>query len=163
MSVEINPKPLTGPWDGGYALDLHTLSSTPTGYDSYGHMQFDTTYSAVGGLLYRLKSKGDPSVVPSLVEAIESFWALSSRPSIDLIVPVPPTKRRKYPPVLLVATALSERLGVPLCTDCVVKVKQTAQLKDLVEYDKRVAALEGAFTVDPGHTEGRHILLFDDL
>jgi predicted amidophosphoribosyltransferase len=163
VGVEINPKPLSGPWDGGYALDLHTLSSTPIGYDSYGHLQFDTTYSAVGGLLYRLKSKGDPSVVPSLVEAIESFWALSPRPSIDLIVPVPPTKQRKYPPVLLVATALSERFGVPLCTDCIVKVKQPAQLKDLVEYDKRMAALEGAFTVDPGRTEGKNILLFDDL
>ncbi len=108
MSIEINPKPLRGPWDGGYALDLHTLSSTPIGYDTYGHMQFDTKYSAVGGLLYRLKSKGDPLVIPSLVEAIESFWALSPRPPIDLIVP-------------------------------------------------------GAFAVDPGQTEGKQILLFDDL
>jgi hypothetical protein len=24
VSVEINPKPLGGPWDGRYALDLHT-------------------------------------------------------------------------------------------------------------------------------------------
>ena len=163
MSVAIHPKSLNGPWDGGYALDLHTLSSTPIGYDSYGHMQFDTEYSAVGGLLYRLKSKGDPSVVPELVDAIGSFWALSPRPSIDCIVPVPATKQRKCPPVLLVATALSERMGIPLCVDCIAKVKQTAQLKDLVEYDKRMEALEGAFTVDSGRTEGKDILLFDDL
>src|ERR1044071_2729917 len=149
LSVEINPKALKGPWDGGYALDLHTLSSTPIGYDSYGHMQFDTEYSAVGRLLYRLKSKADPSVVPDLVEAIEGFWSSSARPAIDLIVPVPATKQRKYPPVLLVATALSGRMKVPLCTDCIVKVKQTAQLKDLVEYDKRMAALDGAFAVEP--------------
>ncbi len=163
VSVQINPKPLKGPWDSGYALDLHTLSSIPIGYDSFGHMRFDTKYSAVGELLYRLKSKSDPSVVPSLVEAIEGFWSLFQRPSIDLIVPIPPTKQRKHPPVLLVATALSERLGIPLCTDCVVKVKQTPQLKDLVEYDKRMAALEGAFTVNPAGTEGKDILLFDDL
>jgi predicted amidophosphoribosyltransferase len=163
LSVQINPKPLQGPWDGGYALDLHTLSSTPIGYDSYGHMTFDTTYSAVGGLLYRLKSKADPSVVPSLVEAIETFWALSPRPRIDLIVPVPPTRRRKYPPVLLVAAALSERMNVPLCTDCISKVKATPQLKDLVEYDKRMAALNGAFTVDPARTARKDVLLFDDL
>jgi competence protein ComFC len=97
------------------------------------------------------------------LKQLRVFWALSPRPSIDLIVPVPTTKQRKYPPVLLVAAALSERLGVPLCADCIVKVKQTAQLKDLVEYDKRMAALEGAFTVDPGRTEGKDILLFDDL
>ena len=65
----------SGVWDteavrrsDGYALDLHTLSSTPLGHDSYGHLRFDTTYSAVGELLYRLKSKADPSVVPSLVD-----------------------------------------------------------------------------------------------
>ena len=85
------------------------------------------------------------------------------RPSIDLIVPVPPTKRRKYPPVLLVATALSERLHVPVRTDCIVRVKRTAQLKDLLEYDKRMAELDGAFTVATAQTEGKEILLFDDL
>jgi predicted amidophosphoribosyltransferase len=163
LSVEINPRQLNGPWDEGYALDIHTLSSTPIGYDSYGHMMFDTTYSPVGELLYRLKSRADPSVVPSLVDAIEAFWAKSQSYPFDLIVPVPPTKQRKYPPVLLVATALSERVKVPLCTDCIVKVKQTAQLKDLLEYDKRMAALDGAFTVAPALTEGKEILLFDDL
>jgi predicted amidophosphoribosyltransferase len=54
-------------------------------------------------------------------------------------------------------------MGIPLCIDCIVKVKQTAQLKDLVEYDKRMAALDGAFKVDPARTEGKDILLFDDL
>jgi len=163
LGVEINPRRLHGPWDEGYALDIHTLSSTPIGYDGYGHMQFETAYSPVGELLYRLKSKQDPSVVPSLVDAIEGFLATWHRPSIDLIVPVPPTKQRKYPPVLLVATALSERLHVPVSTDCIVKVKRTAQLKDLLEYDKRMAELDGAFTVATAQTEGKEILLFDDL
>jgi len=114
----------------------------------------------VGELLYRLKSKADPSVVPALVDAIANFWAMFKRPSVDVIVPVPPTKQRKYPPVKLVATELSGRMKVPLCTDCIVKVKQTAQLKDLVEYGKRMAALVGAFAVASARTE---ILLFDDL
>ena len=43
------------------------------------------------------------------------------------------------------------------------KVKQTAQLKDLVEYDRRKAALDGAFAVATARTEGKSILLFDDL
>ena len=162
-SIEINPKVLKGPWDHGYALDVHTLSSTLIGYDSYGHALFDTTYSAVGGLLYRLKSKQDISVVPDLVRAIERLWAAVPRPSVDLIIPIPATKLRKHPPVLLVARALSGRVKVPPCTDCVAKIKQTSQLKDLVEYDKRMAALDGAFVVTTAKTQGKDILLFDDL
>ena len=73
MSVNINPRKLRGQWDDGYALDIHTRRSTPIGYDSYGHLRFDTTYSPVGDLLYWLKSKADPSVVPALVDAIESL------------------------------------------------------------------------------------------
>jgi hypothetical protein len=42
-------------------------------------------------------------------------------------------------------------------------MKQTAQLKDLLEYDKRMAALDGAFPVAPARIEGKGILLFDDL
>ena len=42
-------------------------------------------------------------------------------------------------------------------------MKRTAQLKDLVEYDKRMAALDGAFMVATVRTEGKDILLFDDL
>ena len=163
MNVEINPRKLRGPWDDGYALDIHTRSSTPIGYDSYGHLRFDTIYSPVGELLYRLKSKADPSVVPALVDAIANFWGMLKPPSVDVIVPVPPTKQRKYPPVMLVATKLSERMKVPLCTNCIVKVKRTAQLKDLVEYDERMAALDGAFMVATVRTEGKDILLFDDL
>jgi hypothetical protein len=36
MSLETNPRRLRGPWDGGYALDVHTRSSTFLGYDQYG-------------------------------------------------------------------------------------------------------------------------------
>jgi competence protein ComFC len=163
VTIEIKPRRLNGPWDGGYALDQHTYSSTPVGTYGSGRTRFETTYSPVGKLLYRLKSQGDPSVISSLVDAIESFWSMSPRPTIDLIVPVPPTKQREHPPVLLVATALSERLKVTLCTNCVSKVKETPQLKDLLGYDKRMEALKGAFTVDAAHTEGKDILLFDDL
>jgi hypothetical protein len=110
MRIEINPRGLPGPWDGGYALDLHTLSSTFLGNDSHGRPRYDTTYSPVGELLYRLKSRADLTVVSSLVEAIERFWVLLPRPRIDLIVPAPPSKTRKHQPVLLIDTALAERL-----------------------------------------------------
>ena len=70
---------------------------------------------------------------------------------------------RKTQPVLSIATAIAERLHIPLCTDRIVKVKQTPQLKDITEYDKRMEALKDAFTVSPERTAGRSLLLFDDL
>jgi predicted amidophosphoribosyltransferase len=163
MSVEFKPRKLQGPWDGGYALDIHTVSSAFLGYDGAGHAQYHTTYSPVGELLYQLKSGGDPTVVPALVDAIESFWAMMARPAIDFIVPAPFSKPRKHQPVIWVAKALSERMKIPLCTNCISKVKQTEQLKDLFGYNKRMAALEGAFAVATDQTEGKDILLVDDL
>ena len=61
------------------------------------------------------------------------------------------------------AQALAARLGVPVCTGCLSKVKQTPQLKDITDYDKRAEALKDAFTVAPELTAGKTLLLFDDL
>ena len=64
---------------------------------------------------------------------------------------------------MAVATALAARLEIPLCTVCLAKVKQTPQMKDVTEYDKRAEALKDAFTVAPEQTTGKTLLLFDDL
>jgi predicted amidophosphoribosyltransferase len=89
-----------------------------------------------------------------LAEAAEGFLK-TWRPAIDAIVPVPPSVARKNQPVIAVATALAERLQLPLCTSCIARVKQTRQLKDLVEYDKRMEALKDAFTVAHEQTAGQ--------
>lgn len=60
----IHPRQIPGRWRLGYALDLHTVSSTFLGYDDLGHATFDTRRSEIGELLYRLKYSGDQSVVP---------------------------------------------------------------------------------------------------
>jgi competence protein ComFC len=163
LSIDINPKRLQGgPWSDGYALHIHTLSSTFIGHDQYGHARFETVRSPVGELLYKLKYRHDQTTVDQLAEAAESFLK-TWRPPIDAIVPVPPSIARTHQPVISVATAIAERLKVPLCTDCLTKVKQTPQLKDITEYDKRMEALKDAFTVSLEHTTGKRLLLFDDL
>jgi hypothetical protein len=63
VPVEINPRRLAGPWNEGYALDVHTRGSTFLGYDQYGHARFDTMRSPVGELLYRLKYQRDRAAV----------------------------------------------------------------------------------------------------
>ena len=163
MSVEINPKRLqSGPWDDGYALHIHTLSSTFVGHDQYGHARFETVRSPVGELLYKLKYRHDQTTVDELAEAAETFFK-TWRPPIEAIVPVPASVTRMRQPATSVATALAERLQVSLCTDCISKVKQTPQLKDISEYDKRMEALKDAFAVAVNKTTGKQLLLFDDL
>jgi predicted amidophosphoribosyltransferase len=164
MSVEIHPRKIRGKWADGYALDLHTTSSTFLGYDGYGHPQFETVRSELGELLYKLKYRADPSAVDSIAETATEFLKEKWRIEVDLIVPVPPSDRsRKRQPVLEVATAISDRTGIELCLDGVVKVKQTQQLKNVFDFKKRVAALEDAFTVEKAKIQGKRVLLFDDL
>jgi competence protein ComFC len=45
--VKIHPQSITGLWQAGYALDLHTTSSTPVGENQSGHMQFETERPAI--------------------------------------------------------------------------------------------------------------------
>jgi competence protein ComFC len=163
VPVKINPRKLRGPWSDGYALDVHTLGSTFLGHNAFGHPEFATKRSPLGDLLYRLKNAGDQTVVPEITGAAAGFlreWRLR----VDAIVPVPPSNtRRKHQPVIAVAQALSENIGVPVCDGCVTKVKSTAQLKDVFDFAKRTEILSGAFTVDVAKTSGKRLLLIDDL
>jgi predicted amidophosphoribosyltransferase len=122
--VELNPRKLRGPWDGGYALDVHTVSSTFLGNDDAGHPRFNTARSPIGELLYRLKYKNDETTIAPLAETVASFLR-TRRTLIDAIVPVPPSTARRNQPVTLLAMAISPRIGIPLCIGCLSKVKRT--------------------------------------
>ena len=159
--AQFQPRQILGKWQHGFALDLNTLSSVPVGYNEYGHMQFDTKRSEVGELLFKLKNRGDTSVVPELVAAAV-HWLKAWKPAIDMIVPVPPSSARAVQPVMLLAQGISAQIGVPL-VQCVTKTRDTPQLKNIFDLDERLKALEGVHAIDASATQGRRILLFDDL
>jgi competence protein ComFC len=159
--VKFDPKSLDGRWVKGVALDVHTISSTHVGVDQYGRDQFETEYSPLGELLYRLKYKGDASAAPEIVAAAVKFL----RPNLskfDIIVPVPPSNQRAVQPVPLLANGIGRALGVPVW-NCVSKTKSTAALKGVLDPEKRKEVLQGVFEVDAKRTARKNILLFDDL
>lgn len=161
--MKISPRRIKGKWTCGYSLDLHTLSSEFIGYNEYGHPQFDTKYSDMGGLLNRLKYKSDKSVLRIIIDTAAEFLNSKSW-SVDLIIPVPPSREtRAFQPVIAVGKGVSKFTGIKLCTDCVVKIKKTPELKDIYEFNKRVEILKDAYAVAKREVEGRNILLFDDL
>ena len=160
--VEINPTRIPGRWSNGYTLDLHTTSSGLAGRDGYGHPQFASKRSELGELLYRLKFRGDKSVVSEIAEVVGTF-AESYLPKMDLIVPVPPSTPRKEQPVIMLAHAIGDRIDIPVFEDCVWKVRETSQLKNVFDFDERSRLLDGAFEIDRTVANGKTVLLFDDL
>jgi predicted amidophosphoribosyltransferase len=159
--IEINPQKIRGRWSSGHSLDFHTISSTPTGENAYGHMQFDTVRPPVAELLYRLKYRGDKSVVAEISTAAAAFLRHQGR-RIDLIVPVPPSAVRSVQPVILLAQAIGTTLEVPVAF-CVTTTRATGQLKNITDPAERAEALVGLYAVDASQTRGKAILLFDDL
>ena len=155
------PRRILGKWREGFALDIHTLSSIPIGYNEYGHMQYDTTRSELGELLYRLKFKSDDTVVSEIADAASAFvkeW----KPGVEIIVPVPPSSPRRLQPVSVLVNALCQRLNIPI-VDCVSKTRDAPQLKNVYDLDERLCLLDGLHAVDASAASGRKILLFDDL
>lgn len=158
--AKFQARQILGKWRKGFALDVHTISSTPIGHNEFGHMQFETIRSEIGELLYKLKSRGDQSVVPEIVAAAVD----ALKPSVskfDIIVPVPPSTQRAVQPVTLLANAIGKGLNLPVVS-AVTKAKETPQLKNIYDLDERAKVLSGAFKVDQS-IAGKRVLLIDDL
>lgn len=163
--ITLNPKKLSGNWFKGYALDYHTLSSTFLGYDAFGHKVFDNKYSEIGELLYKLKYKSDKSVLNDIIEATTYFlkqeWKIVDK--LDAIIPIPPANvRRAVQPVIEIAIGLNAKLKIPLYKDMLEKIRETPELKNIFEFDKRLELLQDSFSTS-NLIRGKNILLFDDL
>lgn len=158
-----HPIKISGRWREGFALDYHILSSTYLGDDEYGHPMFDTKRTELGALLYRLKYRSDGSVIDELANTAAQFVS-SWNPGAGLIIPVPPSKSyRPEQPVILLAEALGKHLSVPVALNCVIRVKNLPELKNVYDYPTRLRLLQGAHSVKQGTVEGKKILLFDDV
>lgn len=161
--MEIRPIELSGDWNAGFALDEHTVSSKFLGYDENGHEVFDTKYSEVGDLLKRLKYKSDKSVARVLAYTGARFVEDQKWP-VDIVVPVPPSRvERIFQPLLLLADYVSEFLKIPVCKHCIVKAKNTPELKNVLDFNERLQFLDGAYSVSTPDVAGRTVLLLDDL
>ena len=162
-AVKIDPLKLTGPWADGHVLERqHTISSEFIGYDSNGHAQFDTKRSELGELVFRLKNRSDRTTLDPIADTAAEF-VLASGIQFDAVVPVPPSRRRAFQPVVEIATALGTRLAKPVLLGVVSKVKETPELKAVFDFGERQKLLEGAFAVDEKAVKGQRLLLVDDL
>lgn len=154
--------PLQGPWDAGFVLAYHSVSSVFLGHDEYGHAQYDTTRSQIGEWLYQLKYRSDRSGMQPLANAAAAFykeWGIVA----DFVVPVPPSKHRNFQPLLAIANEFATLIGVPICEECVRKTAATPELKNIYDHSERIKALQDKFEAMPDLVAGKQILLLDDL
>lgn len=160
--IETHPVRIPGRWREGYALDVHTLSSTYLGDDEFGHARFETKRSPAGELLYRIKYQAEQAAVAELASAAAAHvqvWA----PGADLVVPVPPSRQRVFQPVLAIGRALADALGLEFYDTCVRRTREVPELKDVFDYDERWRLLANLHEIDRARVAGKKILLFDDL
>jgi len=161
--VTISPQKLTGPWTVGYTLDVHTIQSDYIGDDEYGHPQFDTKRSEMGELLYRLKYRSDKSVISIIVETVVDFIH-KQKWQVDLVVPVPPSRgSRTFQPVVVISKFIAKSLDVEFCGDCIIKVRETPELKNIYDFNKRLEVLDKAYSVVRSKLDSQRVLVIDDL
>jgi competence protein ComFC len=163
--IRFLPIKLSGSWDSGYALDIHTIKSEFLGINQFGREEFDTKRSKIGEMVYQLKYKNDLTYIDTLagLSAATIKELLLKEHIIDCILPIPPSNDyRKKQPVLQVAKKIAEIMSVTFDDNLLEKVSHTDQMKNVLVKDRSIK-LEGAFTVSNPGFGYSNILLFDDL
>jgi competence protein ComFC len=157
--VEVHPEPIDGPWIEGFVLDRHVISSRPIGYAGE-HMQFETTRSALGELVYQLKYRNGPlnDIVDTAVAIVNERW----NGVIDCVVSPPPSLHRTKQPAVLIASGVAAILGVPSLAAATVKASATSQMKNVALHE-RGPLLSTAIQAGTDAVQGRRVLLIDDL
>lgn len=103
--MKVSLKQINGPWDQGWVLDKHMVSSTFLGNDDRGHPCFDNQRTEIGEATYQLKYQKDWNQVGPLAQAV----ATNVFPRLDqvgFVVPMPASNIRQRQPVTEVALAL---------------------------------------------------------
>ena len=157
--VDVHPEPIDGPWIEGFVLDRHVTSSRPIGYVGE-HMQFETTRSPLGELVYQLKYRNGR--LNDIVETAVAFVTQRWNGAIDCVVPPPPSLHRTKQPAVLIADGIATALGVPSLPSAAVKATATQQMKN-VPLHERVPLLSAAIQAGTDSVQGRRVLLVDDL
>jgi predicted amidophosphoribosyltransferase len=157
--VEVHPEPIDGPWVEGFVLDRHVVSSRPIGYLGE-HMQFETTRSPLGELVYQLKYRSGKldDIVDTAIGFVTERWG----DVIDCVVPPPPSLHRTKQPAVLIAEAIATRLGVPSLPAATIKATATQQMKN-VPLHERTPLLSAAIQAGSDSVQDRRVLLVDDL
>ena len=161
--MKVNVRKIHGPWDDGFSLDKHTLSSVYTGENEYGHPTFDTIRTKIGECLYQLKYRHDYSQIPVIAHEISTV-ASSSFSFVSFVLPIPPSQNRSRQPVVEVSRQVASNMGIPCIENVLLKNAQTGQMKNVSNKEEKVEALCNKLYIQDVLAEGQYdVLIIDDL
>lgn len=154
---------LEGPWEKGYAFDVHTINSVFIGDNEFGHPTFDTTRSPMGQCIYELKYGQHLPVIDKIFDLlIKDRIFLRFINNIDIILPVPPSnKYRRIQPVLLVSNKLAEHFKKEIRSD-ILSSTNKEELKN-VATDEKYDKIKKTIKIEPHLHKNKNILIFDDV
>lgn len=151
-------QPLTFPVPGTLpvrALDFHTLK---------GKGMPTSLHTPVGELLYRVKygnlPSGDQDKLINLLASTLAYQIRRAEASYEAIVPVPPSMKRIRQPVLLLAQALGNLLGLPVSP--VLHKEDGVPVKNILS-ELRAQELGKRIRLQKGVVLPERILLLDDI
>ncbi|MDZ7838516.1 MAG: ComF family protein [Actinomycetota bacterium] len=158
--MNLNPIPLKGNWEEGWALDLNTICK-----DAKENDLFIVNRTEIGEHLYQLKYFGDTREVEVIGDVAADFIRDNlSEFNLSAIIPVPPSKLdREFQPVYMMAQYIGKKLDIPVDFDYLEKTENTPQLVNLKDADKRKEILKDVFKVKDNRYKDKSILLFDDI
>lgn len=161
------PIKLNGNFEKGYALSVHTISSTMNSIGS-----FDTQRTELGQLLYEYKYCGNRNSIEQikqitipLLHKLFVELCLGSLRTIDncVVIPIPPSNyNRAFQPVFDLAKELFISFNYLIDTNYLNK-ENTPELKSIDDLESRKEILKNAFSVVDKRYKGKSIILFDDL
>lgn len=156
---------LHGQWDLGYALSLHSISSTPI---DPNHHLFDTSYTELGKLVKLFKYKGRLDLSDDLahcaVNAIKSLFLIKGH-RVDVITTPPSTiKQRSYQPAEIIANKVSNLLGIRYKLLFIKDEDDDVPVKNIPFKSKKLSHLQDSLNCRYQELKSsKRVLIFDDI
>lgn len=154
---------LNGNWMSGYAFDIHTLYSIYEGCDEYGHPNYETKRTLMGEAVYKLKYRNDKGQVFNIINLLQSNHDfLSFIQDVNVIIPVPPTKKRDFQPVVEIAKQMAIKFQISFLENVLFSMN-TQQMKN-VPTEEKYETISDKIVIDFSKlNKSLHYLIFDDL
>ncbi|HWY24950.1 MAG TPA: ComF family protein [Nevskia sp.] len=152
------------PQDAGTGYICGSCAQTPPPFDSgWSAFRYATPIDqAVQGLKYRAGFRSGRWLGQEMAQAL----ARRSRPLPELLLPVPlhagRLRRRGYNQALELARALGQTLSIEVAPQLARRLRATEDQIGKSAAERR-RNIKGAFAVEAGRLDGRHIALVDDV
>jgi competence protein ComFC len=144
----------------GFSLDYHTISSSINTDGS-----FNTLRTKLGEALFQFKYHQDESYITEISNLATTFINQEYNTYfLDILLPIPASfHQRLFQPVIELSKRISVFTKIPIDLNYLKKVKDTTEIKNVDDNEKRKIILKDAFEVVDKRYKGKNILLFDDL